>query len=127
MPQFEKHFSVEEANDLLPDLRALLAGIQAVRDSLVIEWERAQPVLKAAGHNGGGKEASGYVSDLTRLNVKLRELHRQGVVMKDIDRGLIDFPHWRDDEEVFLCWELSEDRIGYWHELETGYQGRKPI
>jgi hypothetical protein len=127
MPQFEKHFSVEEANDLLPELRQLLAGIRAVRDSLVIEWERAQPVLKAASQNGGGKEASGYVSDLTRLNVQLRELHRRGVVMKDLDRGLIDFPHWRDGQEVFLCWELSEDSVGYWHELETGYQGRKPI
>ena len=68
MPQFEKHFSVEEANDLLPELRRLLAGIQKVRDSLVVEWERAQPVLKAAGSNGGGKEASGnYMIDNTRL------------------------------------------------------------
>jgi hypothetical protein len=127
MPQFERHFSVEEANDLLPELRQLIGGIKALRDSVAVEWERAQPVLKAAGQNGGGKEASGYISDLTRLNVSLRDLHRRGVVMKDLDRGLIDFPHWRDGQEVFLCWELSEDRVGFWHDLETGYQGRKPI
>lgn len=127
MPQFEKHFSVDEANDLLPELRELLAGIRDARDSLLIEWERAQPVLKAAIGNGGGKEASGYVSDLTRLNTLLQDIVRRGVVIKDIDRGLVDFPHWRDGQEVFLCWELSEDRVGFWHDLETGYAGREPI
>ncbi len=127
MPQFEKHFSVEEANDLLPELRRLLAGIQKVRDSLVVEWERAQPVLKAAGSNGGGKEASGYVSDLTRLNALLQDLNRRGVLIKDFDRGLVDFPHWREGREVFLCWELSEESVRFWHDLDSGYAGREPI
>jgi hypothetical protein len=127
MPQFERYFSVEEANDLLTELRRLLAGIREVRHSLVIEWERAQPVLKAAGSNGGGKEASGYVSDLTRLNALLQDLTRQGVIIKDFDRGLVDFPHWRDGREVFLCWELAEDRVRFWHDLESGYAGREPI
>ncbi len=127
MPQFERYFSVEEANDLLPELRRLLAGIRDVRQSLVIEWERAQPVLKAAGSNGGGKEASGYVSDLTRLNALLQELNRQGVLIKDFDRGLVDFPHWRDGQEVLLCWDLSEESVQFWHDLESGYAGREPI
>ena len=127
MPQFERYFSVEEANDLLPELRRLLTGIREVRHSLVVEWERAQPVLKAAGSNGGGKEASGYVSDLTRLNALLQDLTRQGVIIKDFDRGLVDFPHWRDGREVFLCWELAEDRVRFWHDLESGYAGREPI
>jgi len=127
MPQFEKHFSVEEANDLLPELRRLLAGVREVRHSLVVEWERAQPVLKAAGSNGGGKEASGYVGDLTRLNALLQDLNGRGVIIKDFDRGLVDFPHWREGREVFLCWELAEDHVRFWHDLESGYAGREPI
>jgi hypothetical protein len=127
MPQFERYFSVEEANDLLPELRRLLAGVREVRHSLVVEWERAQPVLKAAGSNGGGKEASGYVSDLTRLNALLQDLTRQGVIIRDFDRGLVDFPHWREGREVFLCWELAEDRIRFWHDMDSGYAGREPI
>jgi hypothetical protein len=127
MPHFEKHFSVDEANDLLPELRQLLARIREVRHSLSIEWERAQAVLKAAAHNGGGKEASGYVSDLTRLNAVLQEFQRQGVVIKDFDRGLVDFPHWRDGREVYLCWEMAEDQVRFWHGLESGYAGRQPI
>ena len=105
----------------------LLAGIRDVRDSLVVEWERAQPVLKAAGTNGGGKEASGYVSDLTRLNVLLQDFNRRGVIIKDVDRGLVDFPHWRDEREVFLCWRLGEERVAFWHGPESGFGGRRPI
>jgi hypothetical protein len=127
MPQFERHFSVQEANDLLPELRELLLGVREVRQSLIVEWERAQPVLRAASTNGGGKEASGYVSELTRLNLLLQEFNRRGVIIKDFERGLVDFPHWRDGREVLLCWELSEERVQFWHEVETGYAGREPI
>jgi hypothetical protein len=127
MPHFEKHFSVEEANNLLPELRQLLERIQEVRHSLNISWEQAQPVLTAASQNGGGKEASGYISDLARLNAVLQQFQRQGVVIKDFDRGLVDFPHWREGREVFLCWEQSEDQVRFWHELESGYAAREPI
>jgi hypothetical protein len=127
MPQFERHFSVQEANDLLPELRDLLLGVREVRQSLIVEWERAQPVLRAASTNGGGKEASGYVSELTRLNLLLQEFNRRGVIIKDFERGLVDFPHWRDGREVLLCWELSEERVQFWHEVESGYAGREPI
>ena len=127
MPQFERHFSVQEANDLLPELRQLLMGVQEVRQSLVVEWERAQPVLRAASTNGGGKEASSYVSELTRLNGLLQEFNRRGVIIKDFERGLVDFPHWRDGREVLLCWEISEEWVRFWHEVETGYAGREPI
>ena len=51
----------------------------------------------------------------------------RGVIIKDFDRGLVDFPHWREGREVLLCWELSEDRVRFWHDLETGYAGREPI
>src|SRR5438045_870958 len=127
MPQYQRHFSVQEANDLLPALRALLAQLRDVRHSLTLTWEQAQPVLVAAGQNGGGKEASPYVADLTRLNALLRDFHRQGLVLKDLDRGLVDFPHWRDGREVFLCWELGEDEVRFWHDLDSGYAGREPI
>jgi hypothetical protein len=55
------------------------------------------------------------------------ELEAVEVVLKDLERGLVDFPALRDDREVFLCWEESEDEVGFWHELETGYAGREPL
>jgi hypothetical protein len=57
----------------------------------------------------------------------LGALQEAGIVVRDIDRGLIDFPTIRDGEEVYLCWELGEDSIDWWHDLEDGYRGRQPL
>jgi hypothetical protein len=54
-------------------------------------------------------------------------LEEAGIVIRDIDRGLIDFPAIREDREVYLCWELGEDEITHWHELDAGYRGRQPL
>jgi hypothetical protein len=55
------------------------------------------------------------------------ELRRREVVLRDLQRGLVDFPAMRDGHEVYLCWEEGEDEIGYWHDLEAGYGGRRPL
>ena len=55
------------------------------------------------------------------------ELDALGVVVKDLDLGLLDFPGMRDGEEVELCWQVGEDAVSHWHPLEAGYRGRKPI
>ncbi|TML32039.1 MAG: DUF2203 family protein, partial [Actinobacteria bacterium] len=57
----------------------------------------------------------------------VEELERLGVVVKDLDRGLVDFPALRGDEEVLLCWEVGEDEIAYWHGVDEGFAGRKPL
>lgn len=127
MAQFEKHFTVEEASALLPELREILAAIHTARDHLVVDVESAVPVLRKAKLNGGGKEAGAYLTDIQELNQRLERLGELGVQIKDIDKGLVDFPHWRGDEEVFLCWHLGEDEIRYWHSIEGGFAGRQPI
>jgi hypothetical protein len=57
----------------------------------------------------------------------LGALEEAGIMIRDIDRGLIDFPAIRDEREVYLCWELGEDEITHWHELDSGYRGRQPL
>ena len=62
------------------------------------------------------------------INGMLHALIDQGIVIQDVERGLIDFPAWRAGQEVLLCYELRDgDRIGFWHPLEGGYSGRQPI
>jgi hypothetical protein len=126
MSLFENHFTVEEANALLPELRGLLDKVRAYRDQLVLDWEKAIPVLRAARMNGGGKEANPYLCDLQALNRELRRMAELGVQLKDVDRGLVDFPAWRDGKEVLLCWHLGEPEVAYWHDVESGYSGREP-
>ena len=127
MAQFEKHFTVDEANALLPELREILEEIRARRDRLAVHWEQAVPVIQASAQNGGGKEGHPLLSTLQRLNDRLRAIAELGVQLKDVDRGLVDFPAWREDREVFLCWHLGEAGVTTWHEIEAGYAGRQPL
>ena len=66
-------------------------------------------------------------SELVALNAEVRQLQERGVVIKDFDRGLVDFPSLRNGREVFLCWELEEDDIEFFHEIEDGYAGRERL
>lgn len=127
MPNFDKYFTVEEANAALEEVRELLGRIQAIRDHLSVHWEQAQPVLEALPSNGGGSAAHPLLADIKQINARLVRLAEMGVQLKDLDRGLVDFPHWRDGREVFLCWHLGEEKVGFWHELDTGYRGRQPL
>ena len=86
------------------------------------------------GGNGGGYAASdlnaaqGELEQLgEQVAAAVNELERLGVVVKDLDLGLLDFPGLRDGEEVELCWQVGEDAVRFWHPLEAGYRGRRPI
>lgn len=127
MPIFEKHFTLEEATALLPEVRELLERMQVYRDRLVLDWKEAEPIVRMAGQNGGGKQAGGYLDDLVQLNRRLKRLGELGVQLKDLDQGLVDFPAWREGEEVLLCWRQGEEQIAFWHDLESGFRGRKPL
>ncbi len=75
----------------------------------------------------GGEKVSGLLMDMLQLNVQLRHIQEMGVQIKDFDRGLVDFPHLRDGREVFLCWELEEDDVEFWHDIDGGYAGRERL
>lgn len=127
MSQFEKYYTVEEANAVLPELRELLLKIQAARDEILAHYQEALPVLKQVDLNSGGKEAAAYAAAIWKLNARVRKLVSMGVQLKDLDRGLVDFPAWREDQEVLLCWHLGEDEVGHWHDLESGFAGRQAL
>lgn len=127
MPQYEKHFTVAEARQWLPELRRRFARIHTLYadlEELHADYARAQQIIRSNGHAPKPTEFEARAADLQAL---LQEIVEIGIEVKDIGRGLVDFPHWRDGEEVFLCWELAEDDIGFWHRIEDGYGGRQPL
>jgi hypothetical protein len=126
-PQFEKFFTVEEANALIPTLRELLEDVTKHRDELRSKAPDMEPILKAAFTNGGGKKASEYGREAYRLWLAIERIREHGVILKDLDAGLLDFPHEREGKVVFLCWHPSETEISYWHDLDAGYAGRQPL
>jgi len=124
---FRKLFTVEEANALLPKLQELLDDLALHRDALHDKAPHLEPILKSAGTNGGGRVGSEYGVEAYNLYLTIGRIQELGVILKDLDMGLLDFPHEREGRVVFLCWHPPEERVEFWHEVEAGYAGRQPL
>jgi hypothetical protein len=124
----KKYFTVEEANRLIPQIKAIVEQLRQGRRHLQRHRPTAEAVAQKAGGNGGGSDAVTYLSDYSQtFGHGIARLQVLGVILKDVDRGLIDFPHRREGREVYLCWEYGEEHIDYWHETDSGYGGRQPL
>ena len=128
MPLYAKHFTLTEARAALPALRRRLLRIQ----ELLAEARRAQSsggsvqTIVQRG-NGKGPILTGTGRPKEAAQRLIEEIADQGIQIKDLERGLVDFPHCLGgdpDHEVFLCWHLGEDTIEYWHEIDAGFGGR---
>jgi hypothetical protein len=121
-----RHYTVAEANAALGWVRERLDRLRAARDGLG-DAEAREALGEATPQNGGG-EAGKVVSEaFLELRDALYELQAVEIVLRDLERGLIDFPAIRDGEEIYLCWEEGEDEVGWWHDPESGYAGRQPL
>ena len=121
-----RHYTLEEANAALEWVQAVLASLRTAREGL--SDEEAREALAEAGPQNGGGDPGRVVSEaFLQLRDALTQLQDAEVVLRDLDRGLVDFPAIRDDREVYLCWLEGEDEIGYWHDLEAGFAGREPL
>jgi hypothetical protein len=120
----DREFSVEEANALLPTVSEALVRIREARQVVLAGGER---VRRSAPTNGGGREGKEYWEALATLRREIESLNEQGIILRDPESGLIDFPSERDGRQVFLCWRLGETNVGFWHGPESGFAGRRPL
>jgi hypothetical protein len=125
-PVHPRHFTLEQANAALETVKPLL---QRLRDSVdLLSDEEAHAALgDAAPTNGGGEPGTQVGEAFLEVRRLLTALQEAGIVVRDVERGLIDFPTILEGEEVYLCWELGEDEVAFWHELDAGYRGRRPL
>ena len=122
----ERHYTVEEANAALGWVRERLERLREAREQLTDEEARSA-LSDAAPGNGGGGPGRVVSAGFLTLREALGELQAVEIVLRDLDRGLVDFPAIRDGDEVYLCWVEGEERIAWWHELDAGYAGRRPL
>jgi hypothetical protein len=119
-------FELDEAQRMLPLVRSIVKGM--IDDHA--ERQRALERLDALGEQDPPAR-SRLAAEIDSLTEKLveaaNELQELGVEFKGIDLGLVDFPCRRDGELVYLCWRYGEERIGFWHPVDAGYAGRRPI
>ncbi len=130
-----KAFTLSEAQTLLPVLEALLRKAQAAgarASELEMEMqELSQRIFMSGGMHvdvaQAAKRRANREKALQEARDTLTEMEEIGVQVKDLEKGLLDFPAVMDGRDVLLCWKLGEKEIGYWHTLEDGFTGRKPL
>ena len=130
----ERHFTPEEANAALEEVRPIAEALVAHRREMAVAATRQARLVQRIAGNGGDfdpQEPRTIEEQFEREGQAVarcvEQLECLGVVVKDLDRGLVDFPALRGDEEVLLCWEVGEDEIAYWHGVDEGFAGRKPL
>jgi hypothetical protein len=122
----ERHYTVDEANALLPRIKPVLRRLRDAKDQLT-DSELHDALSEAAPTNGGGDAGRQVGEAFLEVRRLLETLEEAGIVVRDVDRGLIDFPAIRAGDEIYLCWELGEDAVEHWHDLEAGYRGRRQL
>jgi len=120
----EPTFTVREADAALPDLRERLERIRLARQRILRAGERIRGRVAADGGGHGGRD---YWDALDVLRTEVENLSSRGILLRDPEAGLLDFPAEREGRRVFLCWRLGEDHVGFWHEAEAGFTGRRPL
>ena len=121
-----RHYTLEEASELLPRVVALIERMRVARGRLG-DREARDALSEAGPTNGGGSPGRTVSEGFLELRDSMMELRELEVVLRDLDRGLLDFPSLRDGREVYLCWQEGEDAIGFWHEPDAGFGGRRPL
>jgi hypothetical protein len=124
----ERHYTIDQANAVRGWVAERVRWVREARASLLELGGRTREAIGALDPDTGGSYPGRDVArPLVELSRAVGELEAVDVVLRDIDRGLIDFPAIRDGEEVYLCWLLDEDEIGFWHHPDAGFAGRQPL
>jgi hypothetical protein len=122
----QRHYTLEEAHAMIPWVERKLKALRDARERLT-DQEARQALADGSPTNGGGHRGKQVGEAFVELQNGVAAFDRHGIVLRDLDSGLIDFPSIRDGQEIYLCWIDGESDIGFWHELDAGFQGRRPL
>jgi hypothetical protein len=119
-----RSFTVEEANATLDELREALPRLREARRALIAAGRR---INERIVNDGGGIEGKDHFEARATLRTEIEKLAETGILLRDPETGLVDFPGEVEGRPVYLCWRLGEDQVAFYHELESGFVGRKPL
>ena len=127
-------FTLEEANELVPWLEATFQRLVPAQEELTALQSRLL-VLQRQRRSNGASSSQSEVTQVQeeqdrlvqRFEESIREITNQGILVRDVARGLVDFPSIREGREVYLCWIGGEEQIEFWHETDRGFAHRQPL
>jgi hypothetical protein len=123
----ERLFTLSEANQLIPQLEDHLSAIRQAKAVLIRTKDEIKKASSKSQFGGGSFAGHHYISALEHISEHLRAIQEIGVLVKDLDIGLCDFPHQMEGRIVYLCWKYGETEIRWWHEIHSGYTDRQPL
>jgi len=127
MPTKNKYFSIEEANAVIPQLLVDIPVIQSLMENLSHKYPDVKKAREKAQFNGRSVQGTDYINCALKINYLTEELESKGCILKGIKHGLVDFLALREGKEVYLCWKNPEEKIEYWHDIQSGFAGRQRI
>jgi hypothetical protein len=130
MPSSSRRYSIEEANALIPQVRAVILQLAVEQRRLGDAHEALHHRLEGNGDPATAVQADRFERESSRIEDEMQGLIKlladMGVQLRDIEMGLVDFPAERDGREVWLCWRLADPAVAFWHGTDEGYTSRKP-
>lgn len=120
-------YTLIEARKALPRVRRLMGEAQSARAEILRLRPEAWPALRKAAGNGGNLAAGQLLTHFAQLEAGIKGIGQLGVLVKDVDNGLVDFLSSRRGREVYICWRYGEDELLYWHDIQAGFAGRQRI
>ncbi len=123
----KRYFTVEEANRCIPFLTQDILALQSLKSELQELHVELTPLFEVISSNGGDKKTPLFLRTAEQFRQTLKRVTARGCHLKGLEPGLVDFPHLRQGKEVYLCWQFGESEIRYWHKIDTGFSGRKPL
>ena len=130
MPEPRRTYSIEEANALIPQVRAVLLQLAVEQRRLDASHAEMHRQLDANGGPEGAVAAGRQEAETADIREGMRtllmHLSEMAVELRDVEMGLVDFPGERDGDPVWLCWRLADPRVAFWHPIDEGYATRRP-
>jgi hypothetical protein len=125
------YYDMAQANERVDELRPVLTALRDDRDAIAAAQQHLQELREAPDLDARNaellKEQERMTRTVRRMEVAVRQIDAWGISLRDIGTGLIDFPALVNGRPIWLCWKLGEDDIAFWHELEAGIAGRRPL
>lgn len=122
-----RYFVPKEANEMLVILRPMIREMMDITERIRAHQPELWSVAQKSAGNGGNPALSKILPDFDRLDFLLHQVQDMGIEVKDLTVGLIDFPALHEGSVVYLCWKYGEERVEFWHEIESGFAGRQRI
>lgn len=120
-------YTVREARAALPRVAALMELVQDARGEIMELRPKVWPFLRRRIGNGGNAHITDLTEQFARLDGAVRQIMAMGILVKDVDKGILDFLAMRNGRRVYLCWQHGEETISYWHDIDAGFEGRQPV